>query len=563
MKTPILKMTNIIKEFPGVKALDGVNLELYEGKVMALMGENGAGKSTLMKILSGVYKKDGGQIFYNGVEEDIKGPKDATKKGIAIIHQELNLIKDLSIGENIFLGREFKKGFRVDFNKLHEEGDKLLKKLNVNRSSRDLVEKLSLGEQQMVEIAKALSLDAKIIIMDEPTDALTETETQSLFKVIEELKSEGKAIVYTSHRLKEIFEVCDYITVLRDGKYVGTEDLANLDEDKMIEMMVGRKLTDQFPRVEITPGKTILKVENLNNEYVSNINFEVRAGEVVGIAGLMGAGRSELAKTIYGHFKKESGKIILNGKELNHKSAQEGLLHRIAYVSEDRKGDGLLVDLSVRENMTLSSLNRISKGLIIDKKHENERVDSYIERINIKTPSKEQLIRNLSGGNQQKVAIAKALMIHPEVLILDESTSALDVSIQKNIIDLINKIQKERNLTIGFVCHDIALVTETSHTVAVMYLGNIVEILPGHKLSKLAMHPYTKALMSAVFDLNMDFSQPIEEINNDISNKIDNINACPFRDRCDCAIELCSRRMPGLKKVSEGHYVACHLDFTV
>ena len=438
MKTPILKMTNIIKEFPGVKALDGVNLELYEGKVMALMGENGAGKSTLMKILSGVYKKDGGQIFYNGVEEDIKGPKDATKKGIAIIHQELNLIKDLSIGENIFLGREFKKGFRVDFNKLHEEGDKLL-----NRSSRDLVEKLSLGEQQMVEIAKALSLDAKIIIMDEPTDALTETETQSLFKVIEELKSEGKAIVYTSHRLKEIFEVCDYITVLRDGKYVGSEDLSNLDEDKMIEMMVGRKLTDQFPRVEITPGKTILKVENLNNEYVSNINFEVRAGEVVGIAGLMGAGRSELAKTIYGHFKKESGKIILNGKELNHKSAQEGLLHRIAYVSEDRKGDGLLVDLSVRENMTLSSLNRISKGLIIDKKHENERVDSYIERINIKTPSKEQLIRNLSGGNQQKVAIAKALMIHPEVLILDEPTRGVDVGAKKEIYDLINEFKSQ------------------------------------------------------------------------------------------------------------------------
>ena len=433
MKTPILKMTNIIKEFPGVKALDGVNLELYEGKVMALMGENGAGKSTLMKILSGVYKKDGGQIFYNGVEEDIKGPKDATKKGIAIIHQELNLIKDLSIGENIFLGREFKKGFRVDFNKLHEEGDKLLKKLNVNRSSRDLVEKLSLGEQQMVEIAKALSLDAKIIIMDEPTDALTETETQSLFKVI----------VYTSHRLKEIFEVCDYITVLRDGKYVGSEDLSNLDEDKMIEMMVGRKLTDQFPRVEITPGKTILKVENLNNEYVSNINFEVRAGEVVGIAGLMGAGRSELAKTIYGHFKKESGKIILNGKELNYKSAQEGLLHRIAYVSEDRKGDGLLVDLSVRENMTLSSLNRISKGLIIDKKHENERVDSYIERINIKTPSKEQLIRNLSGGNQQKVAIAKALMIHPEVLILDEPTRGVDVGAKKEIYDLINEFKSQ------------------------------------------------------------------------------------------------------------------------
>ena len=326
----------------------------------------------------------------------------------------------------------------------------------------------------MVEIAKALSLDAKIIIMDEPTDALTETETQSLFKVIEELKSEGKAIVYTSHRLKEIFEVCDYITVLRDGKYVGTEDLANLDEDKMIEMMVGRKLTDQFPRVEITPGKTILKVENLNNEYVSNINFEVRAGEVVGIAGLMGAGRSELAKTIYGHFKKESGKIILNGKELNHKSAQEGLLHRIAYVSEDRKGDGLLVDLSVRENMTLSSLNRISKGLIIDKKHENERVDSYIERINIKTPSKEQLIRNLSGGNQQKVAIAKALMIHPEVLILDEPTRGVDVGAKKEIYDLINEFKSQGKAVI-MISSEMPEILGLSDKILVLSQGRITK----------------------------------------------------------------------------------------
>ena len=263
MKAPILKMTNIVKEFPGVKALDGVNLELYEGTVMALMGENGAGKSTLMKILSGVYKKDGGKIFYKGIEEDIKGPKDATEKGIAIIHQELNLLPDLSIGENIFLGREPKKGFRIDFTKLHEESDKLLNKLNVNTSSKELVKSLSIGQQQMIEIAKALSLDAKIIIMDEPTDALTDKETESLFKVINELKEEGKSIVYISHRLKEIFEICDSITVLRDGKYVGEEKIENLDEDKMIEMMVGRKLTDQFPRLDVKMGETILKVENL------------------------------------------------------------------------------------------------------------------------------------------------------------------------------------------------------------------------------------------------------------------------------------------------------------
>lgn len=443
MKAPILKMTNIVKEFPGVKALDGVNLELYEGTVMALMGENGAGKSTLMKILSGVYKKDGGKIFYKGIEEDIKGPKDATEKGIAIIHQELNLLPDLSIGENIFLGREPKKGFRIDFTKLHEESDKLLKKLNVNTSSKELVKSLSIGQQQMIEIAKALSLDAKIIIMDEPTDALTDKETESLFKVINELKEEGKSIVYISHRLKEIFEICDSITVLRDGKYVGKEKIENLDQDKMIEMMVGRKLTDQFPRLDVKMGENILKVENLNNEYVKDINFEVKAGEILGISGLMGAGRTELAKTIYGHIRKTSGNIIVKGKKVEAKSCKDGLKHRIAYVSEDRKGDGLILDLSVKENMTISSLDRISSLFKINKKQEDERVKSYIERIRIKTPSQDQLIRNLSGGNQQKIAIAKALMTHPDVLILDEPTRGVDVGAKKEIYDLINEFKSQ------------------------------------------------------------------------------------------------------------------------
>ena len=334
MKTPILKMTNIVKEFPGVKALDGVNIELYEGKVMALMGENGAGKSTLMKILSGVYKKDSGEIFYKGQKEDIKGPKDATNKGIAIIHQELNLVNDLSIGENIFLGREPKKGFRIDFNKLHADSQVLLKRLNIDKDSRELVENLSIGEKQMIEIAKALSLDAKIIIMDEPTDALTDKETYSLFKVINELKADNKAIVYISHRLKEIFELCDYITVLRDGKFIGQEEICNLDEDKMIEMMVGRKLTDQFPHLKVEKGETILKLENVSNKFVKDISFEVKAGEILGISGLMGAGRSELAKTIYGHLSLESGRIIKKGKELNLKSSSDGVKNRIALNKE-------------------------------------------------------------------------------------------------------------------------------------------------------------------------------------------------------------------------------------
>ncbi|MGL4910920.1 MAG: ribose ABC transporter ATP-binding protein RbsA [Romboutsia sp.] len=472
MKAPILKMTNIVKEFPGVKALDGVNLELHEGSVMALMGENGAGKSTLMKILSGVYKKDGGQIFYKGIEEDIKGPKDATEKGIAIIHQELNLLPDLSIGENIFLGREPKIGFRIDFNRLHEEADKLLKKLNVSTSSKELVQNLSIGQQQMVEIAKALSLDAKIIIMDEPTDALTDKETESLFNVINELKEEGKAIAYISHRLKEIFEICDDITVLRDGKYVGHESISNLDEDKMIEMMVGRKLTDQFPRLEVKKGETILKVEDINNKYVNNISFEVKAGEIVGISGLMGAGRTELAKTIYGHIRKSSGSIYIKGKEIELKSCKDGLKHRIAYVSEDRKGDGLILDLSVKENMTISSLDRISSLFKINKKQENERVKDYIKRINIKTPSQDQLIRNLSGGNQQKVAIAKALMTHPDVLILDEPTRGVDVGAKKEIYDLINDFKSQGKAVI-IISSEMPEILGLSDRILVLSQGNI------------------------------------------------------------------------------------------
>ena len=472
MKNPILKMDGIVKEFPGVKALDGVNIELYEGKVMALMGENGAGKSTLMKILSGVYKKDGGTIYYKGIEEDIKGPKDAANKGIAIIHQELNLVNDLSIGENIFLGREPKKGFKIDFNKLYSDADTLLKKLNITKSSRELVGNLSIGEQQMVEIAKALSLDAKIIIMDEPTDALTDKETESLFNVIRELKAEGKAIVYTSHRLKEIFEICDYITVLRDGKYVGTEDLANLTEDTMIEMMVGRKLTDQFPRKIVELGDTVLKVENLNNQHIHDISLEVKAGEVLGISGLIGAGRTELAKTIYGHFKKQSGKVYVNGKEVNNKSSQDGLKNKIAYVSEDRKGDGLIVELSIKENMTISSLNSIASLLKINKAKETKIVKEYIDRINIKTPSENQLIKNLSGGNQQKVAIAKALMTEPEVLILDEPTRGVDVGAKKEIYDLINDF-KSKGKAVIMISSEMPEILGLSDRIIVLSQGSI------------------------------------------------------------------------------------------
>ncbi|SHI06458.1 ribose transport system ATP-binding protein [Clostridium collagenovorans DSM 3089] len=472
MEKPILQMKNILKKFPGVKALDGVNLELWEGKVMGLMGENGAGKSTLMKILSGVYKKDGGEIFYKGNLEDIKGPKDAAEKGIAIIHQELNLVKDLTIGENIFLGREPKKGFKIDFDKIYGDADKLLKRLNISISSRVLVEELSVAQQQMVEIAKALSLEAQIIIMDEPTDALTERETASLFKVINELKNEGKAIVYISHRLKEIFEVCDYITVLRDGKYIGQEEVENIDEDTMIEMMVGRKLTDQFPRVNNEIGDVILKVDNLTNHLIHDISFEVRSGEILGISGLMGAGRTDLAKTLYGRFKRTSGRMYINNNEIENKTSKDGLKNKIAYVSEDRKGDGLILDLSIKENMTISSLDKISNFFKVDKKKEAEVVKDYIKKMSIKTPSENQLIRNLSGGNQQKVAIAKALMTEPEVLILDEPTRGVDVGAKKEIYDLINEY-KSKGKAVIMISSEMPEILGLSDRIIVLNQGRV------------------------------------------------------------------------------------------
>ncbi|WP_099187500.1 ribose ABC transporter ATP-binding protein RbsA [Tepidibacter mesophilus] len=473
MKKPILEMRGITKEFPGVKALDGVDLKLYTGKVMALLGENGAGKSTLMKILSGVYKKNDGEIYYEGQKIELRGPKDAQEKGIAIIHQELNLIHQLTIGENIFLGREPLNSFgKIDWSKLYKDSEVLLKKLRVDKSPKELLGSLSLGEQQMVEIAKALSLNAKIIIMDEPTDALTDKETVSLFKVINELKNEDKAIVYISHRLKEIFEICDDITILRDGKYVGEEKVSKLDEDKVIEMMVGRKLTEQFPKINTSTGETVLKVSNLSNQYVKDINFEVKKGEILGISGLMGAGRTELAKTLYGAISKNTGEIFINGKKVSINSPKEGLKEAIAYVCEDRKSEGLILGLSVKENMTISSLDKISTVFKIDKTKEESNVKDYINKMSIKTPSINQIIKNLSGGNQQKVAIAKAIMTEPEVLILDEPTRGVDVGAKKEIYDLIN-ILKEQGKAIIMISSEMPEILGMSDRILVLHEGKI------------------------------------------------------------------------------------------
>ena len=469
----LLKISGIDKSFPGVKALSNACLSVYAGRAMALMGENGAGKSTLMKVLTGIYSKDAGTIEYLGQQVMFKGPKNSQEAGISIIHQELNLVGNLTIAENIFLGREFTTPFgSIDWKKMHAETDKLLARLNVPHSSHQLCSELSIGEQQMVEIAKALSFESKVIIMDEPTDALTDTETEALFNVIRELKAEKRGIVYISHRIKEIFEICDDVTVLRDGQFIGEVAVAELTEDRLIEMMVGRRLDEQYPHVDVPEGEVRLEVNQLSGSGVHNVSFTLRAGEILGISGLMGAGRTELMKVLYGALPKESGEVRLNGKTISNDCPQDGLNNGIVYISENRKGDGLILGMSVKENMSLTALDHFSKVGRIRHDSEQLAVDDFILMFNIKTPSRDQQIGLLSGGNQQKVAIAKGLMTRPNVLILDEPTRGVDVGAKKEIYQLINKF-KQDGLSIIIVSSEMPEVLGMSDRILVMREGRI------------------------------------------------------------------------------------------
>lgn len=469
----LLEIKGIDKSFPGVKALSNACLSVYAGKAMALMGENGAGKSTLMKVLTGIYTKDAGTINYLGQNVAFKGPKNSQEAGISIIHQELNLVGNLTIAENIFLGREFTNSLgAIDWKKMYQEADKLLARLNVPYSSQTLCSELSIGEQQMVEIAKALSFESRVIIMDEPTDALTDTETEALFKVIRELKAQNRGIVYISHRIKEIFEICDDVTVLRDGQFIGEAKVSNINEEQLIEMMVGRKLEEQYPHIEVKEGDIKLTVKNLSGSGIKDVSFNLKSGEILGVSGLMGAGRTELMKVLYGALPKEKGEIIINNHSIVNKCPQDGLKNGIVYISEDRKGDGLILGMSVKENMSITALDYFSKKWYINHKAEEKAVDDFITMFNIKTPSKNQQIALLSGGNQQKVAIAKGLMTRPQVLILDEPTRGVDVGAKKEIYQLINKFKQE-GLSIIMVSSDMPEVLGMSDRILVMKEGKI------------------------------------------------------------------------------------------
>ncbi|MCI5585543.1 MAG: sugar ABC transporter ATP-binding protein [Lachnospiraceae bacterium] len=439
----ILTMKGIDKSFPGVHALDHVDLEIRKGEVLALMGENGAGKSTLMKVLTGIYKKDSGTITYEGKEVEFDNPRAAQAAGVVIVHQELNMLSHLTVAQNIFIGREIMKGKIIDDAKMNEESRKLFARLNINIDPTETMGNLTVGKQQMCEIAKAISHQAKVIIFDEPSAALTEAEIEELFKIIRDLRDKGMGIVYISHRMDEIKVITDRVTVMRDGTYVGTLITKDCTKDDIINMMVGRVIYED-PKTESKVAKdapVVLKVDNLNaGKMVRNVSFELRKGEILGFSGLMGAGRTETARALFGADAKDSGDIYINGKKVEIRSPEDAVKNGIGYLSEDRKRYGIVVGKTVAENTTMASMKDFMKGIFINKKKEDEVAWEYVRSLKTKTPTVDTEVVNLSGGNQQKVVIAKWLTRNCDILIFDEPTRGIDVGAKSEIYTLMNEL---------------------------------------------------------------------------------------------------------------------------
>ena len=474
----VLELKNIYKSFPGVKVLEDVTLQVRPGEVHALMGENGAGKSTLMKILMGIYKADQGSIFLEGKETVIHGPKDAMSKGISMIHQELNTVLDMEVAENVFVGRELlKKGFEklkiVDIARMREETGKYFREMNIDIDPRAKMRTLSVAEMQLVEIVKAISLNSRIIVMDEPTSAITEKEATVLFAQIERLKKQGVAIIYISHKMDEIFRISDTITVLRDGQWIGTKPAKELDNDMLIKMMVGRELTDIYPKDPVEIGDVILEVKNLSRgKKVRDASFSLRKGEVLGIAGLVGAGRSELVETIFGLYPKTGGQIFLHGKEVHIKNSADAIKNKMALITEDRKQTGLNLIVSVKENIASVSIGKLSTHGIVNDKKINEVSEKYIRELKIKTPDGNAIVGNLSGGNQQKVVLAKWLLDEPDIIIFDEPTRGIDIGAKRDIYLLINNLAKEGKAVI-VISSEMAEVMGICDRILVMAEGRI------------------------------------------------------------------------------------------
>jgi ribose transport system ATP-binding protein len=469
-----IEMLDIYKSFGANKVLEGVRFTLLPGEVHALMGENGAGKSTLMNILTGLYKQDRGRILINGGEKQYQNPKEAEDDGIAFIHQELNIWPDMTVLENLFIGREITNKLGIlKMEEMKALAKKVFDRLGISLPFHREAGKCSVGEQQMIEIAKALLTDAEVIIMDEPTSALTDREIESLFQVMRSLKEEGVSIVYISHRMEEIFTICDRITVMRDGKTVDTKPVQETDPQEVVKKMVGRELDEWFPERKARPGKVVLEVRHLTRSDVfRDISFSVRSGEILGIAGLMGSGRTEIMRAIFGIDAYDEGEILIDGQQVRIRHPGDAVSQGIGFITENRKDEGLLLDFSIKENMSLANLKSFAPHGWMKAKDEEMFVQMMVERLKVKTTSVDELAGNLSGGNQQKVVLAKWIGTAPKVLILDEPTRGIDVGAKKEIYHLMNELT-ERGMAIVMISSELPEVLGMSDRILVIHEGKL------------------------------------------------------------------------------------------
>lgn len=470
-------MSGICKSFGAVQVLKDAGIHVKEKEIHALMGENGAGKSTLMKILTGVYTKDTGDIEKNGELFELTSIKDSENKKIAFIHQELNVLNEMSIVDNMFLGKEKKNKLGlIDKKAMVKIAKEKLQMLGLDIDPSTLIKDISIGSRQLVEIAKALLMDAELIIMDEPTAALTDKEIALLFKIIRELRDKGVSFVYISHRMEEIFDICDEITIMRDGAYIGQKTIKETSFDEIVSMMVGYDLDERFPRIEISPGETILSVKDLSQKgKFENVSFDVRKGEILGFSGLMGSGRTEVMHAIFGSTKFDSGEIHISGKKVNISSPIVAKRMGLGFITEDRKNEGLILDFSVRDNMALPSLSSFANNKLIEDRSIRSMVEEFIGKLKVKTASQEISVGKLSGGNQQKIVIAKWLITNPKILILDEPTRGVDVGAKKEIYEIINQLKKA-GVAIIIVSSELPEILGICDRIAVMHEKKLVKI---------------------------------------------------------------------------------------
>ena len=484
MSNIILKLSNIAKEFPGVRALDYVNFELFHGEVHALLGENGAGKSTMIKILTGAHSKTSGKFIFEGKEIEHISPDISKKIGINAIYQELTVFDELTVAQNIFMGKEINGKVLTNDKKMNEEAKKIFDNMGIDINPNSLVKELSIAQKQMVEIARVLSSETKVLIMDEPTSSISKKETEILFRLINDLKESGVSIIYISHRMEELFEICDRITIMRDGKTISTLNTKDVSsEEELVNLMIDRKLDQFFPKRKVEIKEEIMRVENLTKNNVFNdISFNIRKGEILGIGGLVGSKRSEIVEAIFGLRTYDSGKIYLNNEEVKFKTPSDAIENGLGLITEDRKGTGLFLQMSVKENTTMAGLKKISKfKSIIDRKKEKDILEKYIEALKIKTPHMNQVIQSLSGGNQQKAIIARWLLLQPDILIMDEPTRGIDVNAKAEIYNLMGDLV-ESGVSIIMISSEIPELISMSDRIMVMREGHISGFLEGEEM---------------------------------------------------------------------------------